>query len=128
MVASDSPKIISRTEAKAKGLKRYYTGKPCEQGHVVHRFVSTNKCVECSIEPRRAFDRQYRLKHPDKTREWATRAKRKSRAKQRSDQVLLSIERGFQSASSRGVIMDEREAIDIFKAQDNAFDYIREME
>ncbi|QJB21902.1 glycolate dehydrogenase [Xanthomonas phage FoX3] len=40
--------IISKAEAKAQGLKRYFTGKPCPNGHVVERQVSGGGCVECT--------------------------------------------------------------------------------
>lgn len=39
--------IISRTDAKAQGLTRYYTGKPCKYGHVVQRHVTSGTCCEC---------------------------------------------------------------------------------
>lgn len=39
------PDIISRKEALAKGLKRYFTGKPCKHGHISERTISG--CVEC---------------------------------------------------------------------------------
>lgn len=42
-------KIISRKEAKAKGLKRYYTGKACKYGHVDERSVATHRCVQCAL-------------------------------------------------------------------------------
>ena len=38
--------IISRKDAKALGLKRYYTGKPCKYGHVAERYIKEG-CVEC---------------------------------------------------------------------------------
>lgn len=38
--------IIKRKEAKEKGLKRYFTGKPCKHGHVVERLVYGG-CIEC---------------------------------------------------------------------------------
>lgn len=41
-------KIISAKEAKALGLKRYFNGLPCPQGHVDERFVRTRKCRSCS--------------------------------------------------------------------------------
>ena len=41
------PKIIARKEALAKGLKRFFTGKPCKRGHVVERRVDTGDCIEC---------------------------------------------------------------------------------
>jgi hypothetical protein len=37
----------TRAEAKAQGLKRYFTGVPCPQGHVVERYVSSSACRAC---------------------------------------------------------------------------------
>ena len=42
------PQIISREEAKALGLKRYFTGKPCKHGHLAQRKVSNTECVVCA--------------------------------------------------------------------------------
>jgi hypothetical protein len=39
--------IISKGEARARGLKRYYTGKPCPQGHIDERMVSGGGCRTC---------------------------------------------------------------------------------
>lgn len=39
---------ISRQEAIEMGLLRYYTGKPCKNGHVCERLVSCWTCVECN--------------------------------------------------------------------------------
>lgn len=46
--------IISRDEAKAKGLKRYFNGKPCKHGHVAENYVR-GECVVCSDIRRTAF-------------------------------------------------------------------------
>jgi 5-methylcytosine-specific restriction endonuclease McrA len=43
-------KIVTRAEAKAAGLKRYYTGKPCKRGHMTERLTSNLTCVECACE------------------------------------------------------------------------------
>ena len=40
-------KIISQKEAKAKGLKRFFTGLKCKKGHRAERFVSSGACVDC---------------------------------------------------------------------------------
>lgn len=40
--------IISRKEAKEKGLKRYFTGKPCKHGHICERYVNRGACIECN--------------------------------------------------------------------------------
>jgi hypothetical protein len=72
------PEIISRADARAKGLKRYFTGKPCKRGHVVKRRVDTGDCVECLNQRNRkwraahldaeiARSRKYRSTHPKAT-------------------------------------------------------------
>jgi hypothetical protein len=40
----------TRAEAKEKGLKRYYTGEPCKNGHVASRITSNQICVTCDLE------------------------------------------------------------------------------
>lgn len=44
--------IISRAEAKAKGLKSYFTGKPCKNGIIAERRVSNHACLceKCKAE------------------------------------------------------------------------------
>jgi len=39
--------IMSRREAHAKGLVRFFTGKSCGHGHVSERYVSTGGCIAC---------------------------------------------------------------------------------
>lgn len=68
--------LISREEAREKGLKRYYTGKPCRSGHVSERYVAGGACVECdvrnqrvsrenNIERARAKDRERYRRNPE---------------------------------------------------------------
>jgi hypothetical protein len=40
--------IITRAEARDRGLSRYFTGKPCKHGHVATRKVCTGNCCECA--------------------------------------------------------------------------------
>lgn len=42
--------IISRKEAIEKGLKYYFTGKPCKRGHFSKRLISTCQCIDCKKE------------------------------------------------------------------------------
>lgn len=101
---SEMSEIISRKEAIARGLKRFFTGKPCARGHVSERYISKN-CRECNIEKaksRYADNREMicealracRRKNPEKAnekkRKWnienrervrATERKRKRRAR-----------------------------------------------
>jgi hypothetical protein len=46
-------KILSLKTAKARGLKRYFTGKPCKHGHVAERRTANRVCMEC----RRLYDK-----------------------------------------------------------------------
>jgi hypothetical protein len=39
--------IITRGEALARGLTRYFTGKPCKYGHIAERFVRCRQIVTC---------------------------------------------------------------------------------
>lgn len=39
--------IVTRAQALAKGLKRYFTGKPCKHGHVAERHSADGACYEC---------------------------------------------------------------------------------
>lgn len=45
--------IITRIDAAKRGLKRYYTGKPCKHGHDSERWVYNGHCVECTMESNR---------------------------------------------------------------------------
>ena len=40
--------IISRKDAKAKGLIHYFTGKPCLHGHLAKRLTRSTDCTECA--------------------------------------------------------------------------------
>lgn len=40
-------KIISRAEARAAGLPRYFTGKPCKRGHISERRTTGGNCLTC---------------------------------------------------------------------------------
>ena len=42
--------IISRKTAFEIGLKAYFTGNPCRNGHINKRLVSSKVCIQCSRE------------------------------------------------------------------------------
>ena len=41
-------KVITRKEARALGLKRYFTGLPCPKWHIAERYVGNAWCCECN--------------------------------------------------------------------------------
>lgn len=59
-----SPPLITREEAVAAGQARYFTGLPCQHGHVAERFVSSGRCHECH----RLRKQQLRADTPEKYR------------------------------------------------------------
>jgi hypothetical protein len=48
-VKTPTTTILRREEALALGLKRYFTGKPCRNGHIAERSVR-GMCLECRSE------------------------------------------------------------------------------
>lgn len=50
--------VITKTEAKVRGLKRYFTGVPCNRGHLSERNIS-GACVECKREYEEKRDPEY---------------------------------------------------------------------
>lgn len=63
--------IISRAEARARGLKRYFPGSECKYGHVSERLVSSGVCIICRAD----IEKRYNASHPEKLK-----AKRRSQA------------------------------------------------
>ena len=67
--------IVTRKEAKERGLARYFTGKPCPHGHLAERRASTCRCVEC--------DRKYHEANLEKMREASRKYYEANREKER---------------------------------------------
>lgn len=64
--------LITRTEARDRGLKRYFTGAPCSRGHIAERYVATWSCVVCSA----VQIARWQAKPEHRTRHRAYKAKR----------------------------------------------------
>jgi hypothetical protein len=86
---ADNHTIIPRKDAIARGLKRYFTGKPCKHGHVRERFINTRVCVECNrvfqvkwylenSDTKLAKNKQYLKDHPEVGRKAALRWRNKN--------------------------------------------------
>ena len=50
--------IITRKEAKALGLKRYYTGEKCAYDHIDERYINTGVCIQCSRDNTKRYRQQ----------------------------------------------------------------------
>src|SRR6516162_3356005 len=42
---------LTRSQAKRRGLVRYFSGKPCPRGHLAERQTSNGNCCECHLPP-----------------------------------------------------------------------------
>lgn len=80
-----APMIISRADARAQGLKRYFTGNPCKRGHVVERQVSNLTCIGCDRDQHRA-NRPFidKSKERDRLRAWSAENREKVNARSRA--------------------------------------------
>ncbi len=77
MATETMPQIISRKEAMALGLRRYFTGKPCRRGHITERGVASRSCVAC--------DRLWAAAHPEVARNAGRRYNAAHREERRSE-------------------------------------------
>jgi len=58
--------IITRKQASAQQLPRYFTNKPCVNGHIDERNTKSGKCMECQ----RIHGKQFRENNPEVMKQW----------------------------------------------------------
>lgn len=75
--------IVSLKDAMVRGLKHYFTGIPCRNGHAEKRQVSDRHCVACNranaaahAETRKAAKRRWGKNNPEKYKEQSARWRR----------------------------------------------------
>jgi len=81
-------KIITKQDARASGLSRYFTGKPCTNGHLCEKYVCNARCVECCEAYRKNHPvqrqlaaKRYNQKHAEKLKVSARERKLRRRAR-----------------------------------------------
>jgi 5-methylcytosine-specific restriction endonuclease McrA len=79
-VPHDGP-IVTRAEAKAAGLKRYFPGKPCRNGHLCERYASNQQCIVCSLAHAERYEQANREHVDNYRKEWREANKDKLHAK-----------------------------------------------
>jgi 5-methylcytosine-specific restriction endonuclease McrA len=85
--------VVTRTEAKERGLKYCYTGKECRRGHVAERFVSNCGCIVCYRENARNWYAANIEKAREHSRKWGAANSDKVREKNRNWRVANPEER-----------------------------------
>lgn len=77
-------KIVLRSEAKALGLTRYFTGKKCKQGHISMRRTHNGECCECASIYSKIYE--------SKNRDWRVAKARERARKNTAKRVLYNKE------------------------------------
>lgn len=67
---ADANSIVTRKQAKALGLVKYFTGKPCPHGHVAERFTCYGQCEACTVKTRNAWYHKNKPRASAKNAEW----------------------------------------------------------
>jgi hypothetical protein len=82
--------IITRSQAKAADLPRYWTGKACAHGHVAERYTKNAMCIECTNSYNRGDANKAAHKRLAQTPEYRERSRLNSAAYHAAnrDQVL----------------------------------------
>lgn len=63
--------VISRAEAKEQGLKRFFTGKQCQHGHVAERLICNGLCIECERIKSKAYYKKNSERIKASSKQWA---------------------------------------------------------
>jgi len=107
-------KIISRNEARASGLKRFFTGKPCKNNHISEHITSSSCCMLCDREK----SKRYRSENPDKYKETNRRSRLKHLEKRKADNKKWREENKERlKESKRAYVLGNREKVAAAKAK-----------
>ena len=77
--------FLSRKQAQEKGLKQYFPGTTCKQGHVAPRVTSGGTCMECkriatAKKQAEGYFRDYAAKRRETDPNWRANKARDARA------------------------------------------------
>lgn len=134
------PEVISRAQALQKGLKRYFTGKPCKRGHLAERYITGATCCKCVPWVRNKDAAKVAKKSSAKHNRDAYNRSRKRWAERNPQREAEQSARWYKNKKIRNYVvsaaraerdaghgvMSISEAIDVFKSQDNAFEFLSE--
>lgn len=63
-------RIMTRSEARALGLPRFFNGIPCKRGHVAERATSNGACHICNHESKMRYVERNREAHYERNKKW----------------------------------------------------------
>jgi hypothetical protein len=103
--------LVTLVDARALGLKHYFTGKPCKRGHIAPRYTAHNVCTICRREydqsASRIAKRQQRELRPEvkearRQRERSEASKKKRRAYVRAHREASAASKARYKDSEKG--------------------------
>jgi hypothetical protein len=100
--------VVTRNAALKRGIKRYFTGKACSNGHVAQRQTKSGTCIVCS----RLSMARRRSRNPEKYAEIDHRSHRKTHQKRlEQGRRYHQANRAVRNAQSRLYYREHREEI-----------------
>lgn len=85
--------LVSKKQALADGLARYFTGVPCKRNHLTERRTSSGDCVECSrLRQQTDQKRQYKKNHYEKNKEQVLIRAKTNYQKNRAEKIAYSVD------------------------------------
>ena len=82
---SDWPQYVTRKQALAAGLKRYFTGQACTHGHISERTIGGRHCSACRKAAQKAYKQSERGRAANKAYTQSERGRATQKAYQQSE-------------------------------------------
>lgn len=100
--------IILRQDAISKGYIRYFTGNPCNRGHISERYVSNNTCVDCISKNQKSDKvKDYKRRHYQDNREYYIKKTKNNREK--NIEMYRKLESDYQKRNLKKIIQKRKE-------------------
>ena len=100
--------LITRQEAIAKGLPRYFTGNNCSKGHSAKRYTSNKTCCDCANATANKTKAKNRKKYTQSSVHWLRQNPEKSALYSRTYGLKNKGDRNLWTANYRSA-KDERQ-------------------
>lgn len=97
----DTHSLITKRDARAMGLKRYFLGTVCRNGHQSERFVSDGGCVDCRHDKVRATREAEKARNPRPQHTPMTAAQHTQRWRERHPESVAAYKKMVQESGKQ---------------------------
>jgi hypothetical protein len=103
--------LVTKKDAQASGLTKYFTGVACKRGHMTERRTSSSDCVECSkIRQQTEQNRQHKKDHYEKNKEQVLTRAKNNYEQNKVEKIAYSIE--YQRKNSKKIYQRNKVALE----------------